>query len=767
MRMKKGLSLLLSVALTASLILPAGAANSSFADVSDADTAVNADILRLMGVADGVGGNQFNPNATLTRAEFCTMVVKFMQKGDEVPLHATRTIFNDVTARHWGLGYINLAASLTVKDGDTSIPLISGVGNGKFEPDSQITLAQAATILIRVLGYSSQQAGAVWPQSYMNLAGSIGLTDRVNAQINAPITRAQAAQLFVNALSCKTGSGEVYYTTLGTCAEDTIILAVDVTTGDGTSDGAIRTSKEADPYLPAAGKVKPTALQGKRGAMVLNDRDEIVTFVPDDSTAVHIILSGDAQPSYVRSTDGQQYTVPGNALVYTADAQEGGPYSTSSDTLKSGVQLTMYSERGKIVAIYAGGSMSASSNGAVVVMGTPSVAMFHQLTGGVSNFTVQKNRQPIALSDLKEYDVVTYDSLSNTLTASDLRLTCVYEDAAPNPKAPTTITVLGHTFDVLDSAWDTIQKFPIGSNVTLLLTADGRVAGMAKPGSKIKSTAIGVVTGDGAEMFLPNGSRIHLKGAVSQTDRVENQLAVLSSSRKGKLGAVLMEGKTAAGAFCIDEMTLGRYTVANGVHLFERVNGGAVVPIDLGDLGEKTVGSTDIAAYHLNSSGFVDYIVLKSVTGDAYTYGLLRKGEQSGGSGDLAYTNLTVTVENGTGELGTLLTGFSFQDGGFGGVVRGYGSVDGMSTAASVIELTEIKKVVPGDFFVSQGVSYVNAGGKIYRVWDDVECYKKKTQSWCEGETGQARLAVLKAFSDDLTVYIDPIGEKVRVIVAN
>ncbi|MEI3140390.1 MAG: hypothetical protein V8S34_01710 [Lawsonibacter sp.] len=53
------------------------------------------------------------------------------------------------------------------------------MGNGRFDPDAKISLAQAATILIRVLGYSSEQAGAVWPQSYMNLAASIGLTDGV------------------------------------------------------------------------------------------------------------------------------------------------------------------------------------------------------------------------------------------------------------------------------------------------------------------------------------------------------------------------------------------------------------------------------------------------------------------------------------------------------------------------------------------------------------------------------------------------------------
>ena len=86
----------------------------------------------------------------------------------------------------------------------------------------------------------------------------------------------------------------------------------------------------------------------------------------------------------------------------------------------------------------------------VVVMGSPSTAMFHQLTGGATNFNIQKGRQTITMSQIQPYDVVTYDSMSNTLIVSDLRLTCIYENASPNSKAPPEIEVLGHTFEVLD-----------------------------------------------------------------------------------------------------------------------------------------------------------------------------------------------------------------------------------------------------------------------------------------------------------------------------
>lgn len=778
MRLKKLCAALLAVSLLASLaVLPAGAAGS-FSDIGDSATALDADVLRLMGVVDGTGNNQFNPSGSLTRAEFCTMVVKFMGEGDKVPLHATRTIFSDVTARHWALGFVNLAATLTVADGEAKIALISGVGNGRFEPDSRIDLAQAVTILIRVLGYSSAQAGAVWPQSYLNLAQSIGLTDGVSAGTYDSITRAQAAQLFVNALSCKTGAGGTYYASLGTASEDVVLLAVNVDSDDGSQNGAIRTSSGT--YLPQAEGAAPVALQGRRGALVVNDKNEIVTFVPDDSTATTITLSGDAQPTYVKASGGSQYTISSSTKVYTADKAEGDSYVSAYSSLRSGSQITLFSERGKVVAVYAGGTTSTTSD-AVVVMGSASTAMFHQLTSGAANFNIQKNRQAIRISDIKEYDVVTYDSMTNTLLVSDLRLSCIYEDAAPTSKAPETITVLGHSFPVLESAWDSIGKCALGGNVTLLLTADGKVAGMEPTTSKVRSTAIGMATSGGAEIFLPGGGTLTLTGEVSNASNVADQLAVISSGTKGKISASKLSTRTAPGDFNVDGMTLGNYTVTAGVRLYEQVSGGAMVAVDLSHLDMGSVSANKIAAYHLNSSNMVDYLVLDSVTGDAYTYGMMvvksvtTPAEDKDGNKVPESTTRSWTLYRGGGEPieFSSQSGYSGRNGTFAGVVPGKNR-ENDNTIRSIIELTEVKNVSPSDFFESQGVQYVNAGGRTYRVADDVLCYRSGTgtsryseDNWFKQETAQARLDACKAFSSDLSVYVDPIGGKVRVVTAN
>ena len=791
---KRLLSAAMAGILALALVLPAlppaqAAGQSSFVDVRDDATAVNADILRLMGVVSGTGGDRFNPDGVLTRAQFCTMVVNFMQRSSEVAIHSTRTIFTDVPAGHWARGYVNLAASLTVKDGEAEVALVSVVGDGRFLPDVPISQAQAVTILIRMLGYTSAQAGAVWPQSYMDLAGSIALTDGMPADYNAPLTRAQAAQLFVNALNCETAEGSRYYTTLGEAKADTVLLAVNVASDTGDALGAVRTS--GGTFLPQTENVSPTALQGRRGILVLNSRNEIVTFVPDDSQSVTITLSEDAGPNYIKA-GGQQYTIAGDTMVYTSGQEDGKTYLDCYSSLYAGTPLTLFTQRGKVVAVYTAGSSTPIDADAVVVMGSPTAATFHQLTGGATNFNIVKNRQTIRLSDIQPYDVVTYDEMSNTLIVSDLRITCVYQNAEPNVKTPKTITFLGNELEVLESAWDSAQNFTLGESVSLLLTADGKVAGMAAPGADTRSTAVGMVEGGSASVFLPNGGTWKLSGTVSNADNVDGQLVIFSASRSSLTTSRIADGNRAPGPFDVDEMTLGDRTVLGAVKVYEKVTTSALAPVTLSDLtGLGQIPADQISGYHANSSGMVDYIVLDNVTGNAYEYGMMvGKTVTTPGTpivddngdpvedenGKPTYTDPTTrttwSLVRGIGGGITFaeIAGYAGRSGDIVGIVS-YKNREGKDMIRTILELTE-RTVSAKDFFQSEGSWYVTANGRNYKVASDVECYggmgsgRVDPNSWFTQEDTGDRLSAMRAFSDTLTVYIDPVGNQVRVITA-
>lgn len=74
MKLKRILAALLTAAALLSLALPAAASGGSFSDINDHSTAVNVDVLRLMGAVSGDSDGTFRPNDVLTRAQFCTML---------------------------------------------------------------------------------------------------------------------------------------------------------------------------------------------------------------------------------------------------------------------------------------------------------------------------------------------------------------------------------------------------------------------------------------------------------------------------------------------------------------------------------------------------------------------------------------------------------------------------------------------------------------------------------------------------------------------
>ena len=752
MKNRRFCAALLTAALVCGLCLPVSAApRSSFQDVNNEVTAVNADVLRLMGVVNGVGDNRFNPDANLSRAEFCVMVTKFIQRGDEVSRYASRTIFSDVTGRHWARGYINLMASPI----DGGAAMISGVGDGSFAPDRKVTVAQAITVLLRVLGYTNKETGFIWPASYMELAQSIGLLDGISSNADTVITRAQAAQLFVNALGCPMQSSQPYYTSLGSVNENTILLAVNVTSDDGSSSGAIRTSLDGEAFLPAAGTVSPYALQGKRGALVLNERDEIVTFLPDDSNSITITLSGNAQPSYLKGTNGVRYTMSSSTLLYTSDKAFGMSYIEGYAALRNGTQLTLFTQAGKVVAAYAPGSTD-NGNGAVVVSGTASEADFSRLTGGASGWSVLKNGQTIALKEIKPYDVVTYDQVNNALMVSDLCIAGIYGDASPNASAPQSVTVMGTKFEVLDSAWDNMDNVKIGDNICLLLTADGKVAGIKKPAHAVKATAVGLASEGGVDVFLPNGNTIQVSGGFSGSKSYAGLLVTLTGEdKKGRLNVSPVTSQSIPGDLDLDAMTLGSKQVSAGVRIFDQVRDSISVEVEITALPDS-IASSDIKAYHTDTSGYVDYIVLNNYTGNAYRYGICRveKDEDN---------NRYVSFENGVnGGISGLQTALEVDDGQFSGVVIG-----GDGRLKTIVELNRIKSVSPADFFEYQGDIYLEYDGQNYLVSQDVVCYKQANKLWFTNETGAARLAACKAFSEKLSAYYDPFTQQIRVVTAN
>ena len=614
----------LALALALSLA-PAAFAAGGFSDVTDAATARNVEVLRLMGVIGGDGDGMFRPYGKLTRAEFCKMAIELQGRGDYAVRYRSRAIFPDVRTSHWAAGYINLASTPE----DKTPGLMHGFPDGTFLPDKSISYGEAVTVLARVLGYTDKDSGGVWPQGYLDLGASAGLTKGISLAGGDEISRAQAAQLFVNALNAdKAGGGK-----LKTLGSETVLRSVDVAKGKlKTADG-----KEYDMVKP----MTVETLVGVRGKAVLNAEGKLLTFLPVTNTT------------------------------------------------------------GKSV-----------SDGAIIVRRNGSTEGFNELTGDATNYAIYRNGKQIAYGALRENDVATYDAANNRILVCDTRVAVYYEKCTPSPAAPTSITVLNTEFAVVPSAQQSLSRFKPGDNMTVLLTADGRIAGAVANDSGVSANAYAYVDGSGKVSLICGGALLALgctdTAHAGKVGRISQSKQPLADAR---IGIAVTTGGV-GGTLDVAARRLGTLSLADNVMIISK---GEI--LSLNELTEQTVSANRITNAHLNDSGVVDIIVIgDEVTVRGEIYGRV---EVTG--------NLQITLNCGANgkESGRYILSDRTNTIKQGDFVAAIYNNNGLFHP--IEPLTKFENV-PASAWI--GKTIVVAGGATYTVPESVICWNKDLSVW-------------------------------------
>ena len=195
--MRKKLSALLAAALAVSMLtLPAGAVSQSTA----------LETVRALDIMAGDSQGNLNLSSAVTRAEFVTMMTAASSYKDTVGSGYGVSLFKDVKSSHWASEYIRLAVEQN---------WMTGYTDGTFRPGRTITLEEACTALLRLLGYDSSSLAGSFPTAQLSKAGSVGLLDDVTAKQGQTLTRQDCVTLFYNLLLADTKDGPVYGTTLG------------------------------------------------------------------------------------------------------------------------------------------------------------------------------------------------------------------------------------------------------------------------------------------------------------------------------------------------------------------------------------------------------------------------------------------------------------------------------------------------------------------------------------------------------------------------
>ena len=197
--LKKILALVLALMMALSVMVFASAAN--YDDYSDKDQ-VSPEYAEAVEVLTGMdifwgSENSFYPKENVSRAEVATLLYRIMTtdvSGSQVGIYKDYGMFDDVLETNWFAGYVNFAANSEY---------VVGVGDGKFNPEGDVTGYEWITMLLRAVGYDAngEISGSEWKITAARLAKQAGILGDFNeATLSSALTREQVAYLLFNAI---------------------------------------------------------------------------------------------------------------------------------------------------------------------------------------------------------------------------------------------------------------------------------------------------------------------------------------------------------------------------------------------------------------------------------------------------------------------------------------------------------------------------------------------------------------------------------------
>lgn len=674
---RKWLSLALTGALSLSLlVLPAAGATTG--DENEA-----AVVLAGLDILSGYPDGQYHLADSLTRAQFCKLAILAEGHGDQAAGSAYRSLFSDVAGSDWALSYINLAH----EEG-----LMTGKGDGTFGPDEPVTLDQAATVCLRLLGYTESEIGPFWPEDYIAKARKVGLLEGLTAQSGQGLDRGQAALLLYNLLQLPNTQGRTFALGLGSSwVEDAVLLSNDAEAADGTLHTAqVYANGALNWYEQSTGI--DSALVCRRGTLLLDETGKAKGFLPDDSVSKTVVAQK-VSASAVTDAAGNSYALTASTPVI-ADGEK-GTYSALWYELEDRELTLYYAESGGITLVSA--------------------------------------------ADARQYE--------GTL------LTGYCESVQPNATDPSSVTLLGHTFSVADNAAG-LSGLAVGEKVTVSLNGAGEILRVWD--TEEKKTTVAAVLDSADRGSLTHVSGLSLSVEITNSSRAKELEGCLVRVNPSGMGTATVSALTGGTGQKLDvkNRTLGSLPLAEKVKIYDQVGSAPVVEVTLEDILTDTVAADQITYAGTDEKGQVELLLLKNVTGDAYTYGIYRTSMASTGKeGNADYSEWrTVAIESSAGTSAYCASTQTLR-GTFGGLaVTADGKVAGAQTLEKVTD-------VPRSAF--DGEDYVVLDGVRVPIAGNVQAYNKDNDTWID-------LTTAKEYSDAMTVYYSGTlggNAKARVVV--
>lgn len=670
-------------------------------------------MLQTLGAIDY--NTEFTMDSMLTRAQFAKMAVMVSGYRDSVATNISVSPFIDVTHKYWGAPYIHAA----VTNG-----LINGYIDGTFRPEDPINYEEALTIALKILGYTNSDFGSSWPSGQLGTANKIGLTDNLIAGVGENIKRADAVNILYNTLTTPPkGESNNFINKLGYSISDDVTI--------------IATSKQ-DSSVPA-NKVSTTAgtfninssfdynIVGMKGTLV-TEQNDFTLFFPDgenrthSSYAIYAPLTNDV----LVYKDGE---IKNLGLMADTTIYMHGQQTTLKSVLSSldiGYIISVsYNEDGSID--YA----TIESKG----LHGPEIASASLINSYANIKTIIRNGIKSSLADVKENDILYYSEALDTLWAYSKKVTGIYESATPNKDTPASVTVSGVTYSLEGAAaykaLSSAGNFNYGDTITLLLGRNGEVAGVISPSVTVSDTQVaGYLTEAGQKQFTnSNGDEYtSLYVTVVQPDgktyeyttnsnyqSIVNSVVTISFSGGKAILRRASKPNDISGKVSYQNMTLGNNRLADNIEILDvssvsENDASLYKSIFVQRLDSITIASASVLYYSKNSSGEIDTLILKNVTGDMFTYGIITKADVSSNGNSASYSYMAggTTGSFSSSSVYSVVTGEPAKFITNGGKIDSVTPLLYINKSASEITNTAIK-----------------AGSKTYPLSDKVSVYEK------------------------------------------
>ena len=305
--LKRALSLALAMVMVLSMTV-IGASAVSVDDFSDGADIVNKEavtVLATLGVITGNDDGSYAPTDTISRAEMSTIICRVLNGGKDPVLGEFITNSYTDTASHWAKNYIEYC---------TTLGIVAGKGDGTFDPEGDVTVAEAAKMVLVALGYNAGvegYTGGNWQINTDARANPLGLYDDLDyTTTSAPLTRDNAAQMLYNALDCKmvtydyiiTGNVQDAITTkpqlndrqLGTLLWEKFgaVKVVGVVVGN---EYAVLDSNREDPDKAPDGTVIGNALDDNKTTVLVTNFDDGEQVIYTNREYTFTVATGEAE----------------------------------------------------------------------------------------------------------------------------------------------------------------------------------------------------------------------------------------------------------------------------------------------------------------------------------------------------------------------------------------------------------------------------------------------------------------------------------------